>query len=223
MTSSQKLFARNGLLVAGAFLLLSGVGYVFSAPTAPPPGTSIPLPLTRGSAAETKAGPLTVQGGLTVTGGQGICLGGTAAGQCKTAWPNNSQVNSVTLTGSQNLNCDRYGGTSQYIEVYYGSPAQSNSGSGFNICSKLFSITTAAIPGTPVGVLSPTVKCWRANSSYTKASDWASAIDVQITFNALNQAVVTGTCQVQRSGSSSSSQYYGVAELSGTSVRYLGN
>lgn len=174
-----KSTARQGMVVACASLLIAGIGYVFAAPTAAPPGSTIPLPLTRGASAEVKSGALTIQGlltasaGLSVTGSTTtgtlntttICLGG----DCKTAWPAGGGGVS-TVTGSAfhpNGYCYTY---NYYDQMTYYASGSSYTNYVYNCGSTNFSFTASStVPSgrTPGTVLGGTVWCHAGGNNYS--------------------------------------------------------
>jgi hypothetical protein len=213
MHSSLKQSVRNGLLVAVASLGLVGVGYVFAAPTAPPPGSNLSLPLTRGAGAEIKAGALTVQGGLTVTNTltvDRICL----AGDCQTEWPSGGG-----LTGSMTLNgagyhsssyCYGYAAYEQLTYYRYGSLYNNNQ---YNCGPTSFSLTLpAVIPSGSTPVASGgVVWCHGGTNNYSPNSPATYITDnyynyrIQATVNSItnnNNGTVTinGNCKFLAGG-----------------------
>lgn len=199
MTSSLKTIARQGVVAACAALLLAGVGYVFAAPTAPPPGTTIPLPINTGAAAQTKAGDLTISGRLSATE---LCLGSN----CQTTWPSATvQAGTANATGQTNLSVPQYTQSGYSNTIYY----RSNNGQEYQYSTygyfynHTFSVT-ANVSGVPISIVTtPTVRCYVSNSSYTYtpapatsgwSSDYTKATNVSVSFGANNTVVVTGTC-----------------------------
>ncbi len=199
------------LLVVLACMSTASVMYVsaITAPTAPPSSTTTPLPLHTGSAAQTKSGALTVSGavaangGLTVSGGSGLCLGGV----CKTAWPSSTvQAATAGVSGALNTYCysnnyNPYYGNYYYYQYNY---EYSYSNGGYYYCDLPFSITTAVVPGVPIGALSYDVKCYMTdyNYYYTPASPgyyssyYSRPSSVSVSFNGSNQAVISGACSL---------------------------
>ena len=179
MTPSLKTAARHGLVVACASILIAGIGYVFAAPTAAPPGSTIPLPLTRGSGSEVKAGALTIQGlltasaGLSVTGSTTtgtlnattICLGG----DCKTAWPSGGG-GTATANGADyhpSYNCYSYNNYNQ-LTFYYNGYQYSNQ-YAYNCNNVSYAVTvpsTIASGKTVSAVVGGTVWCHASGSDF---------------------------------------------------------
>lgn len=217
---------REGFVVALSTFAIAGVGFVFAAPSAPPPGSTIPLPLTRGSTAETKAGALTIQGQLTAAGG--ICLGGV----CRTSWPSSSlQSGTVTITpGVQafgyNSNGNWENNTTAYYTNYGQQQVYSNSGS---FVSSNFSITAPS--GISSGVLIsssvPVVRCYSSyqqgyytpaycnGTYYCSSSPYTYATNVVAT-TSNTSVTLTGTCKFY-----TNSGYYGTAVPDAFSATYL--
>lgn len=233
---SYALISRQAVVVACAVLTLAATSYVFAAPSAPPPGTTIPLPLNEGSAAQTKAGALTItgtltaNGGLTVSGGSGMCLGGV----CKTAWPSSSvQVGNANLTGSQNFsfpaNYNNWS-THNYYYYNYGTEYSYNTSTYWN--STAFNITIAPPSGgVPLSVTgTPTVRCYSAYSNFTytpapqsypnSSSQYTYATGVTVGFDNANNIVVSGNCDFYPNNGYYYTNY-GVAAVTGVNVRYI--
>lgn len=214
MNSTLKQSVRNGLLVAGVSLGLVGIGFVFAAPTAPPPGSNLSLPLTRGAGAEIKAGALTVQGGLTVTNTltvDRICL----AGDCQTEWPSGGVSGSATVNGAgyhTSSYCNGYSAYEQLTYYRYGSLYNSYQ---YNCGPTSFSLTLpATIPSgsTPVA-LGGAVWCHGGTSNYSSYSPATTYVTdnyynyrIQATVNSIinnNNGTVTinGNCKFLGGGS----------------------
>lgn len=225
--------ARQALTVACASIAIAGVGYVFAAPTAPPPGTTVSLPLTRGSGAETKTGPLTIQGaltasgGLSVSGGSGLCLSGV----CKTAWPTAS-IQSGTAYPTPGTQTFGYNSSSSYdssLYTYYtyGSTQYGYSNGGNYITPQNFSIPHTISGGVPVSVNLPPVYCYSTYGStnfqqaycgtpYCQSTQYTYATNVTATISG-NTVYINGTCRFYSGGGS----YYGAAKPASFSVTYL--
>ncbi len=213
---------REGLVVALSTLAIAGAGFVFAAPTAPPPGSSISLPLTRGSTAETKTGPLTISDRLTVNE---LCLGGS----CKTAWPSATiQSGSTTVTpGQQNFNYNSSYNYENNMQSYYtyGNNVYTSSNGGYYLNPQTFSISTPiSVTGVPITATPPTVRCYSTNSNYTfnaaycgtycSSNTFTYATNVVTTVSG-NSVIVSGSCRFYGSGT------YGVAKPDQMTVTYL--
>lgn len=194
--------ARQALVVACASIAILGVGYVFAAPTAPPPGSTVDLPLTRGSNAETKTGPLTVSARFTANE---ICLGGS----CKTAWPtSNLQVGYATVSGLQTIVTSSYNYYGSHTYYYYQYNQQYSQYSNYYWSDQNFSITMPlSVTGVALSAsLSTYPRCYSANSGYgytpaptsnyyTQSSIWSDATNVSVSVSG-NNVVVTGSCRL---------------------------
>lgn len=232
MKKTAFAFARQAAIVALAVASISGAGYVFAAPTAPPPGSSIALPLTRGGNAETKTGALTLQGGLSVSGGSGLCLNGV----CKTSWPSSTvQAGTTGVTGSQNftINPYTYNYTGNSTVYYYQYNYEYNYSTYTQWYDTSFSIT-APIPGggVPLAVIgTPSARCYSGSGPgaytaapttnyYTMSSYYAPATNLGYSFDSSGNLVVTGNCRFYLN----SGYYYtnyGIAVLNNATVRYI--
>lgn len=218
--------ARQGLVVACASLLLFGVGFVFAAPTAPPPGTSVPLPLTRGAAAETKAGALTIQGQLTASGG--ICLGGV----CRTTWPSSSlQSGYTTVSGTGNYSVSSYNYYGTHTYYYYQYNQQYTQNSNYYWYDYNFSVSAPmSVTGVPLNVSNVTARCYNAvNSSYTytpaptssyytQSSLWVQPTNLSASISGTS-VIVTGTCRLYLANGYYQTNYFAIP-VSAT-VQYL--
>ena len=106
-----------------AILSFAGTTYVFAAPTQPPSsGAGVDLPLHIGSAAQVKAGDLTVNGTLTAAGN--LNVGATLStpylclnGNCQSTWPSANSIQSGSGTGPTPIG-------SNYYSTYGGSSSQ---------------------------------------------------------------------------------------------------
>lgn len=222
---SRFAIARQALVVACASVAIVGVGYVFAAPTAPPPGSTVDLPLTRGSNAETKTGPLTVAARFTANE---ICLGGS----CKTTWPtSNLQVGYTTVTGQANLVTSTYNyyGSHTYYYWYYNQLYSQYT--NYYFYDQNFSVTMPLqVTGVPLNAsLASSVRCYLANSGYgytpaptsnyyTQSSFWTDATNVSVSVSGTN-VVVSGSCRLYLNNGYWNYNYF-VVPVS-ASVQYL--
>lgn len=219
---------RQALIVAVAVASLSGAGFVFAAPTAPPPGSSIALPLTRGATAETKTGALTLQGGLSVSGGSGLCLNGV----CKTSWPSSTvQAGTTTATGQANVTINSYDYTTGNLTYYYYSYGSEYSYNNYTYYKDYTFSVTASVPGgVPISMNgTPTVRCYVSNSSYNytpapqtypySSSNYTYATNISASFDASNNIIVSGSCKLYLVNGYYNTNYFAIPVT--VSVRYL--
>ena len=195
--SSKQLFSKvsQGAVTGLVAFLVLGVGYTFAQPTqAPGSGPGVSLPINEGAGAQTKAGALTVDGGLTTSAltASTICL----AGDCQSSWPSGGGFQSGSGSNYQspsylyNYNQNQYG----YLTYYSNGSPYSQYMSYAN--SHTFSITISA-PGQVLSTSNKEVRCyhnWNGSAGqyntydyYTLATDVNSNIDG-------SSVILTGTC-----------------------------
>ncbi len=217
----------QAMTVVVATVSIVGVGYVFAAPTAPPPGSTIPLPLHVGSTAQTKAGALTIQGlltasaGLTVTGNASvsgslsaptICLNG----DCKSAWPSGGGGTATTTntaayyTGGYCYSGYNYSQMAFYFNGYgYNQPVYNCNATGFSF------VVPSNIPsGRTAGAMtSGNVWCQSGPSNYNGYNPPSSYINDSYYQNRVAATVSSITNNnngtVTISGSCRPADYYG--------------
>jgi hypothetical protein len=193
----------NAAVLAAGGVALSGILYVLAAPTTPPANTSLPVPITNGSTAQTKTGPLTISNTLTVNQ---LCFNG---GTCKSNWPaSNISQGSASASGTYTIPSTTvaspsasgpsieycsYGSASAYTGTYYSQYA-----------AVPFTITTTTAAPAGAVILSKTAvgACYftspaptTAGCSYVSPYGWYFyATPVSISINASGYVEFSGSC-----------------------------
>lgn len=223
--ASFRQITHQSVLVSLAVILVAGIGYTFAAPTAPPPGTAIPLPLHEGSAAQTKAGALTVQGALTVNGSatlgtlnvSEICLNG----DCQSEWPSGGGFSGTTTVNGAAYNPGYCSGYSFYEQLTYYRNGSLYNQNQYNCGTTNFTFSVpSTIPSGEVAgpVMNGTVWCHGGSnnySSYTPATTY-------VTDNYYNYRIQANVTSITNNNNGSVTIAGNCKFLGGTSYVYMG-
>lgn len=195
---------------AGSALAVGGIMAAIAAPTSPPPGGGAYLPITQSPSPQTIPGTLTVNGGLNVTGGSGICINGS----CKTSFAGGA-VNAATtgvVSGSTSIN-NCY---AQYYSSY------NYNGSNYNYyCDMPFTITLP-FSQTTVSAIAPSATCTgpNYNNNYGGYSAYQTLNVTASLASSGNDVLLSGTC---REWNTTSYAYtpYGITASGSSAARYV--